>query len=319
MLKRKNLIITRAGGKALYRNWLKGAERNFDLLVVAYNEAGLENTVEGVAYAYEPMPKVRGWRQTFAKRPELLDQYAYIAMIDDDIDTNAVALNFCFDEGLRLDLLMWQPSLTWNSYATFAGLLHNPLCAVRYINGIEMMCPFFHSAYLKRLIPLFAIDCEVGIDLVWCSLTEAPARRFAVLDSIQVQHTRRIGTQMAQNGFANKTYEDDIETCLKAFSMRWPALVSDQAVLTSGRPLKRQAWVTLSALVLLAAPFFAPRGEVLKHVRIVLIHLKHQALRAPYYGDASLIATRLEAMINPVIHPVTNSGHIVPKDLESAV
>ncbi|WP_349320395.1 hypothetical protein [Asticcacaulis sp. MM231] len=80
--------------------------------MVAYNEAGLENPVEGVSYDYEPMPKVRGWRQTFAKMPELLDQYDYIAMIDDDIDTDAAALNFCFDEGLRLDLLMWQPSLT---------------------------------------------------------------------------------------------------------------------------------------------------------------------------------------------------------------
>ncbi|WP_349320396.1 hypothetical protein [Asticcacaulis sp. MM231] len=152
---------------------------------------------------------------------------------------------------------------------------------MRYINGIEMMCPFFQSAYLKRLIPLFAIDCEVGIDLDWCSLTDAPTRRFAVLESIKVQYMRAIGTQKALNGFANKTYEDDIETCLKAFSMQWPSFVNDQAVLTSGRPLKRQVWVTLSALVLLAAPFFAPRGEFLKHVRIVLIHLKHQALRPP--------------------------------------
>ncbi|ESQ88370.1 hypothetical protein [Asticcacaulis benevestitus] len=35
MLMRRNLIITHAGAKALYRNWLNGAKRNFDLLVVA--------------------------------------------------------------------------------------------------------------------------------------------------------------------------------------------------------------------------------------------------------------------------------------------
>ena len=231
--------------------------------------------------------------------PELLDQYDYIAMIDDDIDTDAAGLNFCFDEGRKLALLIWQPALSWNSYATFAGLLQNPLFAIRYVNCIEMMCPFFQSAYLKRLIPLFAMDCEVGIDLVWCSMTEAPVRRFAVLDKVKVHHTRRIGTQMAQNGFANKTYEDDIETCLKAFSMRWPSLVSDQAVLTSGRPVTQQIWIALSAFVMLGAPFFAPRGEILKHIRIVLIHLKHQFLRAPYYGNAADISLRLAKLTGP--------------------
>lgn len=296
MPKRANLIITRAGKNALYRNWLKGADRNFDLLVVAHNSEGLEDPVEDVAYDYEPTSKVAGWRGTFKRMPELLDQYDYIAMIDDDIDTDAAALNFCFDEGRRLDLLIWQPALSWNSYTTFAGLLQNPLFAMRYVNYIEMMCPFFQSAYLKRLLPLFAMDCEVGIDLVWCSLTEAPARRFAVLDKVKVHHTRRIGTQMALNGFANKTYEDDIETCLKAFSMRWPSLVSDQAVLTSGRPVTQQIRIALSAFVMLAAPIFAPKGQRLKHIHIVLIHLKHQFLRAPYYGNAAEIGAQLSKL-----------------------
>ena len=52
MAKRSNLIITRAGKNALYRNWLKGADRNFDLLVVAYNQEGLDDPVEDVAYDY---------------------------------------------------------------------------------------------------------------------------------------------------------------------------------------------------------------------------------------------------------------------------
>lgn len=125
MLKRANLIITRAGKNALYRNWLTGADRNFDLLVVAYNPEGLDDPVEDVAYDYEPTSKVAGWRGTFKRMPELLDQYDYIAMIDDDIDTDAAVLNFCFDEGRKLDLLIWQPALSWNSYATFAGLLQN--------------------------------------------------------------------------------------------------------------------------------------------------------------------------------------------------
>jgi hypothetical protein len=94
-----------------------------------------------------------------------------------------------------------------------------------------MMCPFFQSPYLKQCLLLLSMGYEVGPDIVWCSLAEADARRFAVIDSIALRHTRPIGAKKAINGFADKTYEDDIYACLAEFEMGWPSLVSDRAIL----------------------------------------------------------------------------------------
>jgi hypothetical protein len=89
-------------------------------------EAGQAHPVEGVTYSYAPSPKVVGWKNIFAAMPDLLDRYQRIALLDDDLDTDASTLSHCFDIGAEHDLLIWQPSLRWDSYTTFAGLLQNP-------------------------------------------------------------------------------------------------------------------------------------------------------------------------------------------------
>jgi hypothetical protein len=96
---------------------------------------------------------------------------------------------------------------------------------------------------------------EVGPDLVRCSLAEADARRFAVIDSIALRHTRPIGAKKAINGFADKTYEDDIYACLAEFEMGWPSLVSDRAILSNGKTVTSPALISGLSGLLLAAPF----------------------------------------------------------------
>jgi len=293
---RRNLIITKAGRDSLHRRWLESGRRNFDILVFAYHPEAMGEDVDGISHAFLDTPKVVGWQRIFAERADLFDCYDRIALVDDDLAIDAATMNACFDIGKAEEFLIWQPALSWDSHITYAGLLRNPLLAWREVNFIEMMCPFFSAAYLRAVLPLFGLGFESGVDLIWCSMTEAPRGRFAVIDKLAVRHTRPVGELRHLNGFVDKTYEDDIHGCLKMFSASWPSLVASKAVSRNGARLDAQWRVTLAGLVYLLSVPFAPRGRKLHRMKRVLAHLRHQLVRKPSFIPCNAIFDALETI-----------------------
>jgi hypothetical protein len=126
-----------------------------------------------------PGKKVDGWNKLFFRYPDVLVRYDRIALVDDDIITDTFSLNKCFDMGAAYGLAIWQPGLSFDSFATYAAFLANPLYKLRYVNFIEMMCPFFTSRQLQAVLPLFSMGFESGIDLVWCSIANEDGGRRA--------------------------------------------------------------------------------------------------------------------------------------------
>lgn len=295
---RRNLIITKAGRDSLHRQWLESGPRNFDILVFAYHRDAMGEDGDGISHALLETPKVVGWQRIFAERADLFDCYDRIALVDDDLATDAATLSACFDIGKAEGFLIWQPALSWDSHITYAGLLRNPLLAWREVNFIEMMCPFFSAAYLRAVVPLFGLGFESGVDLIWCSMTEAPRGRCAVIDELAVRHTRPVGEARHLNGFADKTYDDDIHGCLNIFSASWRSLtlVASKAVSRNGARLDAQWQVTLAGLVYLLSVPFAPRGRKLHRLTRVLAHLRHQLVRKPSFIPCNHIFGILETM-----------------------
>lgn len=278
----RNLVITRAGPNSLHPRWLQGA-RDFDLLVARYDGEPSPRCDAGISEVYIPGPKVAGWRALFERRSDLIQNYDRIALIDDDIDTDASSLTRCFELGERFGLAVWQPSLSWNSYATYAATLHNPVFAVRFVNCIEMMCPFFTVQALTDVVPIFALGLESGIDLVWCSLSDGDPKRHAILDAVTVRHTRPVGVEKAKNGFSGRAYESDIERCLTLFATRWPSQIAYEAVNRAGGVAHSQFAIGLAATVLIGAVFAAPPGNRRYRLNAVLDHIRHQLTRRPLY------------------------------------
>ena len=118
------LVIVRAGKRSLHPGWVSPeASPKFDLLVTAY-EDGVPGAESGnIARIDVPGPKIAGFRRIFAEHPELLDKYEYIALIDDDIAVTQQQIEETFAIGRQYGLSIFQPSLTWNSYYSYAGFL----------------------------------------------------------------------------------------------------------------------------------------------------------------------------------------------------
>ena len=150
-----NVIIARAGKNSRHLEWLRGAEPNFDLIVLAYEDLPETLTRDVSLYVVIRGAKVVSWSQFFDERPDILAPYQQIAMIDDDIECDAVVLNACFALGEQHDLRIWQPSLTYDSYFSYAITINSPAFVRRYVNFIEMMCPFFAKSALIEIMPFF--------------------------------------------------------------------------------------------------------------------------------------------------------------------
>jgi hypothetical protein len=283
---RSNLIITRAGKDSLHRQWISNPnQQNFDLLVAAYDRRIISDDAPGLKYLYIPGHKIKGWMELFRADTTWLNQYKNIAFIDDDIEAKTADLSRCFDIGTEFALKLWQPSLTWDSYVTYGGTLRNDKFRLRYVNYIEMMCPFFSSTFLRDVLPLFDLGFESGVDLIWCSIANEKARSFAIVDEVRVKHTRPVAQQKALNSFVDRDYESDIYACLDRFSTTWPSLVASSGVDKDGNIVERQLNVTVRTLQQIFSIPGAPTGHRKYRFKCVSDHIRHQLTRKPMYVD----------------------------------
>jgi hypothetical protein len=285
-LKPSNLVVVRAGKHSLHPTWIDSAGHeapDFDLLVAAYHEDAMKEDARHATHRFIPGTKVRGWNTVLNDCSDLLHAYQRVALIDDDIRTNAATLNQCFAVGTEHNLSLWQPSLSHDSFATYAASLQNERFLLRHVNCIEMMCPFFKVSTLKKLSRLFTLGFESGIDLVWCSAVREMGGKCAIVDACAVTHTKPVGREKQLNGFVDRTYEDDIHSCLELFNMKWPAWVAESALDKAHTKIDGIA-LKLSSIAPLLKFYQAPGGNRLDRLKASFDHLRHQALRPPYYG-----------------------------------
>lgn len=279
---KRYLVITRAGRNSLHPAWLLPAsERSFDLLVASFEELPHSEIRDGLFRVSVPGTKVHGWKTLVEKFSGFIYSYDYIALIDDDIETDAQKLSKLFKAGEAYGLSIWQPSLSWDSYLTYAGTAHNPYFKVRYVNYIEMMAPFFSREALRQVAPLFSYGWESGIDLMWGSAVSPDMRKFAVIDAVQVKHTRPVGLLKEANGFVDRDYESDISQSLRHFQMEWPSLVASSGIKQNGK-LTGRFGVAARTFALLSLVRKNPSSDVLRRVTD---HIRHQLTRNPAYSD----------------------------------
>ena len=273
----RNLVIVRAGRKSLHPSWLGGAEQpRFDVLVTAYEEGvppigGRDN----VATIFVAGRKVVGFNQVFTEHPWIFDDYDRIALLDDDLETDATAINRLFDIGETFGLSIWQPSLTPDSFFSYAVFLRNTAFTLRYSNFIEIMCPVFTARTLADLRPLFALGFEVGIDLLWCRCFDMPWFKCAVVDAVAVKHTRAVGATAAQQGFTGgRIYDHEMAELLAMFGTTFRGPVIYAGVSRDGQLIGRPEQIALKALRQLGYWAKTPMGKG-AFLRFVTDHVRH--------------------------------------------
>lgn len=276
----RNLVVVRAGRNSLHPGWRDPERRaGFDLLVARYEPGPSLPARPGVAEVASPGTKVAGYASLFRHYPALLDRYDFIALFDDDLQMRQADIDRLFRIGTRYGLDLFQPALSWDSHFTYAALLQNPQFLLRYTNMVEMMCPVFRAAHLRRALPLFDLSFETGIDLVWCRLTEASRPRCAIVDAVSVTHTRPVGTTKNRQGFApDETYDRQIKALLDRFGISFRGTVTYAAVGRDGRHVSSRLLIAARSLTLWRAIRVTPLTT--RHfLRFLTDYLRHSLLR----------------------------------------
>lgn len=273
---RADLVVVRAGPRSRHLNW-GGSERSYDLLVCAYSSDAPLGDEE--ARLFIPGRKVEGLSALFRDHPGLLDRYERIAMIDDDIEACPRTLSRCFEIGAEHGLAIWQPALSPESYFSYAAFLQNVDFRLRYVNFIEMMCPFFETGALRRALVLLDKGWETGIDTVWCRQFDDPRRRCAVIDATPVVHSRPVGLSKNENGFAaDETYDDHVRRFLNEAGASFHGPVTYAGITRDGTVVSSRFGMFLRSVRILASVSRSPMHVILVY-RLILAYLRHIMVR----------------------------------------
>ena len=186
----KNLVIVRAGDNSLHEGWLEGT-RNWDLIVSGYGETSKKWQRHDITHIFYKGGKFDGIYDAFQQVPGLLDKYDYIMMADDDFIMTAQDINRLFDIMREHNLQIGHPSFSHQSYGLYFPAYHNPRFKIRFTNFVENGVACLHRSVWQQILPLYQ-DNPMGyyIDNFWGRLTDDPVRQVALIDEIQVTHSR---------------------------------------------------------------------------------------------------------------------------------
>lgn len=190
MSSRPYLVFFRAGTASLHPRLIaQDPNRNWDCCVSWYVAPRPESLAE---YYEETGTNKFDAFDAFYKKTISNSQYKYVLVVDDDIDFEPGDISRLFTLCEAHQLYLAQPSLRWGTHANHDVTLHNPACLIRRTHFVEVMAPCFSRKALERLQPTFCLNHSTwGIDYAWSSLLSSEGR-IAVVDAIQVDHTKAV-------------------------------------------------------------------------------------------------------------------------------
>jgi hypothetical protein len=190
----RHLVIVRAGDGSLHQEWTTSlATRNWDLVVSYWGDDPHCYRGEGQRRIDDKGPK---WPGLYAllTREDFWRAYDYVWLPEDDLRTRQSSIERLFELSDELDLELSQPSLSWESYYSHYVTLHSPSFLARFSEFIEVMAPCFRRQFLEACLPTLGdTQSGWGMDWVWPRLQTRGIRGCAILDDVQITHTRPVG------------------------------------------------------------------------------------------------------------------------------
>jgi hypothetical protein len=194
---KKNLVIVRAGDTSLHPEWLEytsGEGRSWDIIVNYFGNDPQKYRQEDVTRIDSKGPKWPALFELISSHSELVGRYESVWLPDDDLRCTCEDINRLFAIFEREKLELAQPALRHESYVAHMVTLYNPKFHLRYTNFIEVMAPCFSRHALEKLLPTFNDNLSGwGLDYVWATMLGPPGSPVAIIDDVQVLHTRPIG------------------------------------------------------------------------------------------------------------------------------
>lgn len=205
---KSNCVFVAIGKDSLHRQLLEG-EAEFDLHLMIYDDSYNTFCNDSDFISCQAGFKMDMTYNYLLRHPNLLEQYDYFFILDDDISITTESVNHFFRIMREYHLKIAQPSLVM-SYFTYTSTLHNPMCKLRYTNFVEMMMPCFSREALKLVLPTFKKKVKWrGIEYHWPILINTNHKDMAIVDDIMAIHQRPVGSwdkdcQLAYNEYLKR-------------------------------------------------------------------------------------------------------------------
>lgn len=186
-----NLVFSSVGDQSNCHRWLRG-RRNFDLWVTYYGAR--PGSFLDIADYYEEHrgSKYQNLHHAYRQWSELLDRYATIFVLDDDIIISGTQISRLFEIRARLDLWALQPAFSPLGKISWPITQVDRTKELRFTNFIEMSCPLFRKDKLDAFMAVY--DPELigwGCDWWFLEAMGSDLRgRVAVVDAVPCVNPR---------------------------------------------------------------------------------------------------------------------------------
>lgn len=196
----KHCVLAAIGATSLHRQWIS-KRSTFDLHLIIY-----DNSYELFKNDSSYVTASKGYKfklihDYLYSNPELIDQYEYFYMPDDDISINSVNIQKLFRFMKKYQLAVAQPAIS-NSFFSYRHTTRYENSILRYTNFVEIMQPCFSREALKKV--LFTFNETIsgwGIDYHWGKILDYTQMNMAIIDDISSEHTRPVQSDHRQELF----------------------------------------------------------------------------------------------------------------------
>ncbi|MES2372528.1 MAG: DUF707 domain-containing protein [Bacteroidota bacterium] len=195
----KNLIIAAVGDDSRHTEWLTG-EVNFDICLIYYGGDIKKITAYQQQAAYFLSAKGQKYHliKKFAEaNPDVLAQYEYVWMPDDDVSIDAKGINRLFQIAKEKQLWLCQPAMI--GYHSHAFTRPRLFSFLRFTNFVEVLAPLMSIDTLLFLKDTFALNESAwGLEFLWNHKLNTPKNRIAIIDKIKMRHTKPVGREYSR-------------------------------------------------------------------------------------------------------------------------
>lgn len=191
-MNKKNLIVTCAGDNSLHKEWLKGEDPSFDLIIIYYGDTKAVEYIKDCNFIVQRKGfKYRLIEFFLSNYWENIKDYEYISFADDDLSCDSKCFNNLFKVMKEYDLWVAQPALTNDSYTNHQEVLQDQSCKLRYSSFVEIMVPTFKKIVLENIKhTIIDTDSGWGLEFLWFDMLGCQKNKFAIIDETPIKHTK---------------------------------------------------------------------------------------------------------------------------------
>lgn len=187
----RNMVFTSAGDNTNFHElWCHtNIKSDYDIFVVYYgndnnNYETYKNNVQWIDK--HKGSKFQNFYWFYQNHPEILEQYDYFFILDDDIIFYTLDINQMFSIAREYELSICQPSFTKESKISHAITLQKESTILRYTNFVEVNTPLFtKEALVNAMNVMDSSLIEYGVDYlyIWANGIDKK-NKYAIIDMI---------------------------------------------------------------------------------------------------------------------------------------